>query len=333
MAWTASPGRAGTTSGARSSRTGSATRPRARSPTAASSTAAPARGAWTITITYDYAWDFNHDNLFQRADRGRSPLDRVLRPESRRCRWRPSTSAGDATCIMWHEHSATLERFFGDAAAGTLPRYSWVEPKMLLGDLDDYHPPTDIRSAETFLAAVYEAVRTSPQWESTALVVMFDEHGGCYDHVPAAGDGEPALGRGAAHAARRGPGPRSPPARRRADRPARGGAREGLRLAAGDSGGHATQGAQSHFKRPRRSRSDRPRPGSASAPAWARSRLGARCGAPRRRGRQEVAGSGPRRRSTQTGVCSWPWPSGLSRIKRPRELAVGTGRRARAPWR
>lgn len=31
---------------------------------------------------------------------------------------------------------------------------------------------------------IYEAVRASPQWESTALIITYDEHGGYYDHVP-----------------------------------------------------------------------------------------------------------------------------------------------------
>jgi phospholipase C len=84
----------------------------------------------------------------------------------------------------WRAHAAHRERFFADAAAGTLPTFSWVEPKLLFGPLDDYHPPTDVRSGEQLLAEVYDAVRSSPQWESTALVVLFDEHGGCYDHVP-----------------------------------------------------------------------------------------------------------------------------------------------------
>lgn len=63
---------------------------------------------------------------------------------------------------------------------------------MLFGELEDYHPPTDIRTGEAFLADVYNAVRSSPAWETTALLVLFDEGGGCYDHVappPAAPDG------------------------------------------------------------------------------------------------------------------------------------------------
>ncbi|HWG64278.1 MAG TPA: alkaline phosphatase family protein, partial [Streptosporangiaceae bacterium] len=31
---------------------------------------------------------------------------------------------------------------------------------------------------------VYEALRTGPAWAQTLLVVTYDEHGGCYDHVP-----------------------------------------------------------------------------------------------------------------------------------------------------
>ncbi len=81
-------------------------------------------------------------------------------------------------------HTHTWEEFLQHAAAGALPAFSWVEPNLLFDPLTDYHPPTDIRAGEAFLAAVYDAVRSSPAWEKTALVILFDEHGGCYDHVP-----------------------------------------------------------------------------------------------------------------------------------------------------
>ena len=85
---------------------------------------------------------------------------------------------------MWRSHSAPRPQFFADAAAGRLPAYAWLEPNMLFPPLDGYHPPTDIRAGEQFLARVFRAVRESPQWPQTALIVLFDEHGGCYDHVP-----------------------------------------------------------------------------------------------------------------------------------------------------
>jgi phospholipase C len=48
----------------------------------------------------------------------------------------------------------------------------------------DYHPPHDVGRGELFLADVYQAVRNSPYRDKILLVITFDEHGGCYDHVP-----------------------------------------------------------------------------------------------------------------------------------------------------
>ena len=134
-------------------------------------------------ISYDFAWDFNYDNLFARATKAEVSWKAYF-DESQRVPLAAINLGGGHHLPMWRDHSAHLDEFFADAAGGTLPPYAWVEPNLVLGDLNDYHPPTDIRAAEQFLAQVYTAVRDSPQWETTALVIMFDEHGGCYDHVP-----------------------------------------------------------------------------------------------------------------------------------------------------
>jgi phospholipase C len=86
--------------------------------------------------------------------------------------------------VEWMEHLATIEDFVADAKSGDLPAFAWLEPNMMHPPLCDYHPPEDIRAAELFLASAYTAVRNSPAWEETALVICFDEHGGTYDHVP-----------------------------------------------------------------------------------------------------------------------------------------------------
>ena len=70
-----------------------------------------------------------------------------------------------------------------------LPAYSFVEPRFnaeLLGveQPNDYHPPHNICRGENFLADLYGAVQNSPYRDKIMLVIMFDEHGGCYDHVP-----------------------------------------------------------------------------------------------------------------------------------------------------
>ena len=37
---------------------------------------------------------------------------------------------------------------------------------------------------EQLIHDVYEALRAGPGWPGTLLVITYDEHGGCYDHVP-----------------------------------------------------------------------------------------------------------------------------------------------------
>ena len=131
----------------------------------------------------NYSWDFTAPSLFDLlTDKG---VDwSVYFDKSQVVPDCAINLAGLRDHDLWKQHSKERSQFFEDAATGTLPTYSWLEPNMLFGELDDYHPPTDIRAGEHLLASVYNAVRNSPQWESTALVVLFDEHGGCYDHVP-----------------------------------------------------------------------------------------------------------------------------------------------------
>jgi phospholipase C len=74
-----------------------------------------------------------------------------------------------------------IEHFFADAAAGTLPGFSLVEPNYLLGSEED---PQNIAVGEQFAASVINAVMAGPGWESTLLIWTYDEHGGYYDHVP-----------------------------------------------------------------------------------------------------------------------------------------------------
>jgi phospholipase C len=82
--------------------------------------------------------------------------------------------------------------FLADVAAGTLPRFSLIEPRYeTLSALsiiaNDNHPPHDMIYGEILLATVYNAIRKSAYWtnKNIMLIVTYDEHGGCYDHVAA----------------------------------------------------------------------------------------------------------------------------------------------------
>ncbi|GAA1952851.1 alkaline phosphatase family protein [Microbacterium deminutum] len=98
-------------------------------------------------------------------------------------------------------HFVTTDQFYADAANGELPTYSFIEPNLIHGH-NDMHPPiaafmpgiaidapSAILGGEAFLAKLYEAIRSSSSatgsnWWNTLFIVVFDEHGGTYDHVP-----------------------------------------------------------------------------------------------------------------------------------------------------
>ena len=84
-----------------------------------------------------------------------------------------------------------MEDFISDAKNGTLPSYSFIDPRLFI-DHNDQHPPlgekmletSSVLAGELLIAQVYNAVRTGAKWDNTLLIITFDEHGGCYDHVP-----------------------------------------------------------------------------------------------------------------------------------------------------
>jgi phospholipase C len=85
--------------------------------------------------------------------------------------------------------STKAASFLEDAARGTLPSLSWIDPAFTslnpLGFVaNDDHAPVDIRNGQDLVLAVYDALAASPQWERTLLVIVYDEHGGFFDHVP-----------------------------------------------------------------------------------------------------------------------------------------------------
>jgi phospholipase C len=92
---------------------------------------------------------------------------------------------------LWEhlDHFHGYRRFKEDAANGDLPHYSFIEPRYFPdGDLqrlpNDHHAPHVVTLGEQLLADVYNTLRASPCWPKTLLIVINDEIGGCYDHVP-----------------------------------------------------------------------------------------------------------------------------------------------------
>jgi phospholipase C len=91
-------------------------------------------------------------------------------------------------------HVRSIDDFFRDADAGTLPDFCIVDP-----DFAEYSEenPQDVRKGESFAAEVINRVMRGKGWADTLLIWTYDENGGYYDHVapPAAVPPDDVLGR------------------------------------------------------------------------------------------------------------------------------------------
>lgn len=104
-----------------------------------------------------------------------------------------------------NSHYQKLDIFHELARKGELPDFSFIEPqwtfseglelydlKILFPDSgyllglqgNDLHPPGDVRTAENLLANIYTSLIANPDaWEKTLFIILFDEHGGIFDHI------------------------------------------------------------------------------------------------------------------------------------------------------
>lgn len=87
----------------------------------------------------------------------------------------------------FNQNFGTLDDFKEKCRNGDLPSYSFLEPDLHGPTQNDQHPPSDIRAGDQLIADLYNAVKDSPAFSETLLVITYDEHGGCYDHVPPPG--------------------------------------------------------------------------------------------------------------------------------------------------
>ncbi|HMH06796.1 MAG TPA: alkaline phosphatase family protein, partial [Terriglobales bacterium] len=105
-----------------------------------------------------------------------------------------ASSTMEIVNLLQHQSElfGTYQQFIADCNKGTLPDYSFVEPNYNDHDGDngtelasDQHPDHHVQAGELFIASVYNAIKRNPSlWRSTVLLIVYDEHGGIYDHVP-----------------------------------------------------------------------------------------------------------------------------------------------------
>lgn len=80
------------------------------------------------------------------------------------------------------DNFGTFSDFQTAVKQGTLANYVFLEPSW--GSTgNSQHPNYDVSLGEQFLHDVYYTLFGSPIWKQTLLIITYDEHGGCYDHV------------------------------------------------------------------------------------------------------------------------------------------------------
>lgn len=89
-----------------------------------------------------------------------------------------------------HAHFGVFTDFRAAAAAGTLPPFTFLEPSWESTG-NSQHPNYDVALGEQLIHDVYYALHKGPAWNQTLLIVTYDEHGGCYDHVAPPADATP----------------------------------------------------------------------------------------------------------------------------------------------
>ncbi|HLH90630.1 MAG TPA: alkaline phosphatase family protein [Xanthobacteraceae bacterium] len=81
-------------------------------------------------------------------------------------------------------HVLFENNFVSDVSGDKLATYSFITPAFIKAPVNSMHAPADVRPAEKLVADVYGALRARPDvWKKTLLIIVFDEHGGYYDHV------------------------------------------------------------------------------------------------------------------------------------------------------
>jgi phospholipase C len=73
----------------------------------------------------------------------------------------------------------SVDNFYAAARSGKLPAVSWVVPSGAVSE----HPPGPVSFGQSYVTSLVNAVMRSPDWDSTAIFLAWDDWGGFYDHV------------------------------------------------------------------------------------------------------------------------------------------------------
>ncbi|MDQ6617767.1 MAG: alkaline phosphatase family protein [Actinomycetota bacterium] len=93
--------------------------------------------------------------------------------------WNPLPSFDTVKADGQLGNITSVDRFYHAAATGALPAVSWVVPS---GPVSE-HPPGAVSAGQSYVTSLVNAVMKSPDWNSTAIFLSWDDWGGFFDHV------------------------------------------------------------------------------------------------------------------------------------------------------
>jgi phospholipase C len=93
--------------------------------------------------------------------------------------WNPLPLFTDVQADHQLDNIKGVSQYFAAAKAGTLPAVSWIIPS----GPNSEHPPNSVHRGQAYVTAIINAAMKSPDWDSTAIFLSWDDWGGFYDHV------------------------------------------------------------------------------------------------------------------------------------------------------
>jgi phospholipase C len=128
-------------------------------------------------------FEFNHGTVFQKMRDAGVPF-RIYAGDDF-----PNVGELDGISLVWDVDD--YEDFAEDVTSGDYDAaYTFIEPAYDVVNLgskyeggNSQHPCGSVAAGEQLIKDTYEALRRSPIWNESMLVVLWDEHGGFYDHV------------------------------------------------------------------------------------------------------------------------------------------------------
>jgi phospholipase C len=93
----------------------------------------------------------------------------------------PDVALWPRSILRYHDHLHGIADFYEDCKEGRLPPVTLLSTEIVAASEGEYE---DDQIGESFTASLFDAASAGPQWSTMLFVIVWDEGGGFYDHVP-----------------------------------------------------------------------------------------------------------------------------------------------------